>query len=106
MISQETWFLLLVAAATTAALAGVGLLVGRFLRRRIRDRMAGIDGRLDDLQRQVDSLERLETLRIQLQYTESLVTRGEDEGKLSESVAAEMKRYLQNLSEDLGNARQ
>ena len=106
MISQETWFLLLVAAATTTALAGVGLFVGRFLRRRIRDRMADIDGRLDDLQRQVDSLERLETLRLQLQYTESLVTRGEDEGKLSGSVAAEMKRYLQDLSQDLGNARQ
>ena len=63
--------------------------------------MAGIDGRLDDLQRQLASLERLETLRVQLQYTEAVLRRGEDEGSLSEAVAAEMRRYLQHLGEDL-----
>ncbi len=106
MISQEIWSLLLVAAAPTIVLVALGLFVGRFLRRRIRSRMAGIDNRLDDLQCQVDSLQRLVTLRLQLRYTESLVTKGEDEGKLSGKVAAEMKRYLQDLSEDLGHARQ
>lgn len=97
---------MLVAMVATALIVALVFLVARAVRRRIRVRMAGIDGRLDDLQRQLASLERLETLRVQLQYTEAVLRRGEDEGSLSETVAAEMRRYLQHLSEDLGQVRQ
>ena len=96
---------MLVAMVATALIVALVFFVAQALRRRIRVRMAGIDGRLDELQLALDSLERLETLRVELQYTEAVLRRGEEEGSLSEAVAAEMRRYLQHLSEDLGQVR-
>ena len=92
MSSQASWLPLLV--LLLAILFGaLVLLVALLLRGRVRNRMAGIDRRLDDLQLQMGSLR----VPVELAQIEDLIRRGETTGKLSTQTAEELRDYVEIL---------
>jgi hypothetical protein len=92
MSSQASWLPLLV--LLLAILFGaLVLLVGLLLRGRVRNRMAGIDRRLDDLQLQLGTLR----VPVELAQIEDLIRRGETTGKLSTQTAEELRDYVESL---------
>lgn len=92
MSSQASWLPLLV--LLLAVLFGALILVvALLLRGRVRNRMAGIDRRLGDMQLQMDSLR----VPGELAEIEALIRRGETTGKLSAQTAEELRHYVEIL---------
>jgi len=82
---------LVVLALATAGVAGSVLLRGR-----IRQRMAGIDRRLDGLQQQVEALR----VPAELSEIERLLVEGEAGGKISAQTASELRQYVSEIRAD------
>ena len=92
MSSQASWLPLLVLLLATL-FGALTLVVALLLRGRVRNRMAGIDRRLDDLQQQVESLR----VPLELVEIEALIQRGQTTGKLSAQTAEELRGYVEAL---------
>ena len=92
MSLQASWLPLLVLLLALFC-GALPLVVALLLRSRVRNRMAGIDRRLDDLQQQMESLR----VPLELAEIEALVRRAESTGKLSSQTAQELRTYVENL---------
>ncbi len=92
MSSQASWLPLLV-LLLALFFGALTLVVALLLRSRVRNRMAGIDRRLDDLQQQMESLR----VPLELVEIEALIRRAETAGKLSSQTAEELRGYVEAL---------
>ena len=117
---SSSFWLTLVALVVVGG--GIGLALAILVRRRFQNRMQAIQERLDHLQEQAserrqetshlhrwvgavqkDAERRAERQRLEIQILqiESLLHRGQDEGTVSEQLAQEVRRQLQELNEEV-----
>ena len=92
-MSFETAWLPMLAVLSAVAFAALAIAITIAIRGRIRQRMAGIDRRLDQLQAETESL-RVPSELVEL---EALISEGEARGKISAQTAGELRDYVAEL---------